>query len=189
MYHSRSGGSYLIFVVFVLIPTFALAYDHSKSSATPTPTSTSCVSIATPANETAVSGPAVPIKTIDDCAGMWFEALQVDGHPAGAFSIGQVVFNSTSVANGSHMLTVTSQSENPETAVLGSASVALEVVNGVNGPTPTPTPGGPHYSMQGPGAVLPSEASCAQQVNGFPIAEFAPWNQNDGTGYDSNQSP
>jgi hypothetical protein len=41
---------------------------------------------------------------------MWFEALQVDGQPAGAFSIGQVIFNSTSVADGSHQLTVTSQS-------------------------------------------------------------------------------
>ena len=59
----------------------------------------------------------------------------------------------------------------------------------MKGPTPTPTPGGPHYSMLGPGAALPSEASCTQQVNASPIAEFAPWNQNDGTGYDSNQPP
>ena len=57
----------------------------------------------------------------------------------------------------------------------GSASVVLNVVNGV--PTPTPTPSGPHYSMQRLGAALPSEASCAQQVNAFPIVEFAPWKQ------------
>jgi hypothetical protein len=119
---------------------------------------------------------------------MWFEALQVDGKAAGGFPIGQVIFNSTSVTVGSHKLTVTSQSINPGTTVLGTASVLVNVVN--NGvPTPTPTPGGPHYSMQGPGAALPSEASCAEQVNAFPIGEYAPWNQNDGTGYDSNQPP
>jgi hypothetical protein len=44
---------------------------------------------------------------------MWFEALQVDGKPAGAFPIGQVIFNSASVTVGSHQLTVTSQSINP----------------------------------------------------------------------------
>jgi hypothetical protein len=187
--HSRSGGSYLIFIVIVLIPKGAFAKDHWRPSATPTPTSPSCISIASPADNTAVSGPAVPIKTIEDCAGMWFEALQVDGQPAGAFSIGQVIFNSTSVADGWHQLTVTSQSENPGTTVLGSVSVVLNVVNGINVPTPTPTPSGPHYSMLGPGAALPSEASCAQQVNAFPLVEFAPWNQNDGTGYDSNQPP
>jgi len=181
MYHSRSGGSYLIFIVFVLTPTVALAYDHWK------PLSKSCISIASPSNNAAVSGSAVPIKTIDGCKGMWFEALQVDGKAAGAFPIGQVIFNSTGVTVGSHKLTVTSQSMNPGTTVLGSASVVLNVVNGV--PTPTPTPGGPHYSMRGPGAALPSEASCAQQVDASPIVEFAPWNENDGTGYDSNQPP
>ena len=46
-----------------------------------------------------VGGPAVPLETSDDCAGMWFEALRVDGQPAGAFSIGQVIFNSTSVTD------------------------------------------------------------------------------------------
>ena len=187
MYHTRSAGSYLIVIVFVLLPKGALADRHSAPSPTLTPTSTSCISIASPANNAAVSGSAVPIETIDDCEGMWFEGLQVDGKPAGAFPIGQVIFNTTSVTVGSHSLTVTSQSKNPGSTVLGSASVVLNVVNGVA--TPTPTPARPHYSMQGPGATLPSEASCAQQVNAFPIIEFAPWNQNDGTGYNSNQPP
>ena len=182
MYHSRSAGFHLIFIVLVLIPKGALAYPHPGSG-------TTCILIASPQNKTAASGPVVPIKTIEDCAGMWFEALHVDGQPAGAFPIGQVIFNSTSVANGWHKLTVTSQSKNPGTTVLGSASVVLNVVNGMKVPTPTPTPSGPHYSMRGPDAALPSEASCAQQVNAFPIVEFAPWNQNDGTGYDSNRPP
>jgi hypothetical protein len=173
----------VMLVILVLVPNGVLAYDRPDPSATPVPTSTSCISIVSPANNAAVSGAAVPITTKDDCAGMWFEALQVDGQPAGGFITGQVIFNSTSVANGSHKLSVTSQSKNPGTTVLGSASVLLKVANA------TPTPSGPHYSMRGPGAALPSEASCAGQVNAFPIAEFAPWNQNDGTGYDSNQPP
>lgn len=59
--------------------------------------------------------------------------------------------------------------------------------------TPTPaataTAAAGHYSMRGPGATLPSESSCATQVNASPIAENAPWNQNDGTGYNSNVPP
>jgi hypothetical protein len=116
---------------------------------------------------------------MDDCAGMWFEALRVDGQPAGAFPSGQVVFNSTKVTDGLHTLTVTSQSKNPGTTVVGSASIVLKVVNG----------SAAQYSMRGPDAALPSEATCADQVNAFPITEFAPWNQNDGTGYNSNQPP
>jgi hypothetical protein len=189
VYHYRGIGCHLILIVFVLIPQGVSAYDHYDPTATPTPTSTSCISIAGPANDAAVSGPAVSIMTIDDCAGMWFEALQVDGLPAGSFSIGKMIFNSASVADGWHTLTVTSQSKNPGTTVLGSTSLVLNVVNGMQLPTPTPTPGGPHYSMRGPGAALPSEAWCAGQVDASPIAEFAPWNQDDGTGYDSNQPP
>jgi hypothetical protein len=179
VYHFWGICSLLTIIVCVLIPKNVLAYDRPDPTAATTATSTSCISIANPANNAAVGGPAVSITTTDDCAGMWFEGLLIDGQPAGAFPSDQVVFNSTGVANGVHTLTVTSQSKNPGTTVLGSASVVLNVVNG----------NGPHYWMQGPGAALPSEVSCAGQVNAFPIAEFAPWNQNDGTGYNSNQPP
>ncbi|HTY55751.1 MAG TPA: hypothetical protein VMB26_11145 [Candidatus Binataceae bacterium] len=40
-----------------------------------------------------------------------------------------------------------------------------------------------------PGATLPSEDSCAGAVNASPIVENAPWNENDGTGYNSNVPP
>jgi hypothetical protein len=40
-----------------------------------------------------------------------------------------------------------------------------------------------------PGATLPSEAICVAAVNASPTPENAPWNQNDGTGYNSNLPP
>ena len=43
--------------------------------------------------------------------------------------------------------------------------------------------------MEGPGASLPAEASCVSAVNASPIPENAPWNQDDGTGYNSNVPP
>jgi len=40
-----------------------------------------------------------------------------------------------------------------------------------------------------PNAVLPDESSCESAVDATPIQEFATWNQNDSTGYNSNQPP
>jgi hypothetical protein len=41
--------------------------------------------------------------------------------------------------------------------------------------------------MRGPGAALLSEAWCAGQVDASPVAKFSHWNEDDGTGYDSNK--
>jgi len=131
----------------------------------------------------------VPIKTNDVCTGVWWEDLQVDGVAVNGFATGQVVFDSTTVSNGTHTITVTSQSQNPSSVVLGSASEMLNVQNGSPAATGTPTPTATHYFMLVPGASLPSESSCITAVNASPIAENAPWNQDDGTGYNSNQPP
>ena len=140
-----------------------------------------------------MSGAAVSIKTRDTCSGLWFESLKVDGISLGAFSPNNVVFNSTTVSNGNHTISVTSQSQNPGSIVLGTATVVLNVQNNANSasqtPTATPTASGPHYSMLGPGASLPSELACAAQVDSSPTEENAPWNQDDGTGFNSNQPP
>src|SRR5579875_973138 len=152
-----------------------------------------CIGITSPSNGAQVSGSAVAIKTSDNCSGVWFEGLQVNGVAAGAFATGQVVFDSTTVANGDNVISVTSQSENPGSKVLGSASITLKVANGsaiaTVAPTPTPTATPVHYSMRGPGAVLPAEAACASQVDATPSRENAAWNEDDGTGYNSNQPP
>ena len=176
----------------------------ATAHATPTPTPSACVTITAPVPNSAVSG-TVPINTSDLCTGNWFESLYVDGAHISDFAPGQVVFTSTAYANGTHTIEVTSQSVNPGSVVLGSASEALKVQAGLPTATPTskpsatptptskpsatPTPKGGHYSMQGPGASLPTEASCVSAVNASPITENAPWNQDDGTGYNSNLPP
>jgi Bacterial Ig domain len=164
-------------------------------TATPTPTTTGCVTITSPTANSAVSG-AVTIGTKDTCTGNWYEALAVDGAPAGAGVTGQVVFTSSSYPNGTHTILITSQSMNPGSVVLGSASESVNVENSVSTGTSTPTPVGTpappvggHYSMLGPGASLPNVADCVNAVNASAIPENAPWNQNDGTGYNYNKPP
>jgi hypothetical protein len=147
-------------------------------AAAPHGLSASCIVINSPLNNATVGGTAVSIKTTDTCSGGWFEGLKVDGRPSGTFPDGKVVFNSETVVEGNHTITVTSQSKNPGSVVLGVASVVVNVENS-----------GQHYSMLGPAATLPSEAVCVSQVNGSLIPENAPWNENDGTGYNSNQPP
>ncbi len=172
----------------------------STLHATPTATSTpgGCVSITAPAPSATVNG-IVAINTNDTCSGAWFESLYVDGAHVSDFPVGQIMFTSTSYANGMHTIQVTSQSTNPGSVQLGSASEALNVQAGsatktatatpTTKPSATPTPGGGHYSMMGPGASLPSEAACVSAVNASPIPENAPWNQDDGTGFNSNLPP
>jgi hypothetical protein len=143
-----------------------------------------------------VSGTSVAIVTADNCTGAWYENLYVDGVGSGSFAPGKVVFNSTTVTNGTHQITVTSQSENPGSVQLGSASETLTVSNGASSgtttatPTATPTPAG-HYSMLGPGTTLPSESSCVSTVSASPLPENAPWNEDDGSPahFNSNQPP
>jgi hypothetical protein len=99
-----------------------------------------CIAITSPAAGSVVSGSSVAIRTSDKCTGVWWEALKVDGQSAGGFAPGQVVLNTTKFANGSHTITVTSQSKNPGSIVLGKASETLKFSNGtVATPSPTPT--------------------------------------------------
>ena len=190
----RSGAARLHRPTPTPTPATPTPTPATPTPSTPTPTPTPCITVKTPANNATVSGTSVAIATTDTCSGVWFENLLVDGVASGSYAPGQVVFNSTQVSNGTHQITVTSQSINPGSVELGSASVMLNVENGGAGGSSTPTPTatatpGPHYSMLPPGATLPSESTCTTQVNAAPLPENAPWNQNDGTGYNSNQPP
>lgn len=122
----------------------------STPSVVPSPTPTAlptpaCVSITSPANGAIVSGVSVPIITRDVCPRVWFEKLYVDGVFVGAFATGAAVLNST--INGLHTITITSQSANPGSVVLGSASGIVNVQAAA--PTPTPVPGGLSISVSG----------------------------------------
>lgn len=158
------------------------------TTASPTGTATPCLSIFSPAPGATIGGSSVPITTNDWCPGAWFETLTVDGVSAGTFGPGRIVLDTTTFSNASHVITVTSNSANPGSVVLATAS---EKVNFLNNPdaTPTATPTPTHYPMLIPKANLPSESSCATAVNTTPIQEFATWNQNDSTGYNSNRPP
>jgi hypothetical protein len=171
---------------------------------TPKPTpSPSCITITAPPANSIVSGASVAISTSDTCTGLWFESLYVDGSHIADFSPGKVVLNSTSFANGSHNIEVTSQSENPGSVVLGSAAEPLNIENTSATATVSPTPGvlptgtpnpGPtstptstaHLSNLSPGAALPSESTCATLANQSNFPETTSANVNDGTGWDSN---
>jgi hypothetical protein len=172
---------------------------------TPVPTATpkpSCVTITSPNQDATVSG-SVPILTNDFCSGNWFESLFVDSVYIGDFKTNGAVFTSTNYANGNHLVEVSSQTMNPGSKFLGAANVTLNVKNS-SSPTPTPNPSttpaptrspsptatpipSGHFSFIGPASTLPSESSCAAAVNASPLPEHASWNQNDGTGYNSNQ--
>jgi hypothetical protein len=170
----------------------------ASPSPSPSPTpAASCISITAPAAGATVSGSSIGIKTQDTCSGLWFESLYVDGSHVNDFAPGTVVFNSTTVANGTHTIKVTSQSANPGSIVLGSASEALDVENGLTSPTPSsavsPTPGPSatatataHLSNLPPKAALPSESTCAILANEANFPETTPENVNDGTGWNAN---
>ena len=119
----------------------------STPTARPTPTSPkptpvpSCIRIMSPAAGAAVRGSSVAIGTLDTCSGLWFESLYIDGSHVSDFAPGAVVFNSTTFSNGTHTVEVTSQSTNPGSVVLGSASEPLNIENGSATPTPTASHG------------------------------------------------
>jgi hypothetical protein len=98
-------------------------------------------------------------------------------------------FIQTGLSAGQHNVTATAYDD--EGTALGTDAITVNVASTGATPTPTATPtaSAGHYSMQPPGAVLPSETSCAAAVNASPLPENAPWNQNDGTGYNSNRPP
>jgi hypothetical protein len=148
--------------------------------------SSSCISITAPSPNATVSG-SVPISTKDTCSRVWFESLYVDGSHVADFPPGNVVFNSTAVANGTHTIEVTSQSKNPGSRVLGSASEPLDVENVAGSPSPSasPTPS-THLGNLPPLSSLPAQSTCATLADQANFPETTSQNVNDGTGWDAN---
>jgi hypothetical protein len=150
-----------------------------------------------------VSGSSVAIGTRDTCSGLWFEGLYVDGSLINDFPAGMAVFNSTTLSNGTHTIKVTSQSMNPGSVELGSASEPLDIENGVTTPTPSASPGasptgtpngvptatatpGVHLGNLAPNTAMPPESTCATSANQANFPETTAENVNDGTGWDAN---
>jgi hypothetical protein len=182
-------------------PTLSAAPTATAAppTATPSPAPASCISITAPAQNAGVSG-SVPITTSDTCSGMWFESFYVDGSHVNDFPAGTIIFNSTTFSNGIHTVEVTSQSVNPNSLILGTASELLNVQNGSATPTPTgvsptATPNGSPTATATPGAHLdnlapntsmPAESTCATLANQSNFPETTAENANDGTGWNAN---
>jgi hypothetical protein len=134
----RSGGRLLgsaSVKAYLIAPATPTPKPTPVPTPTPTPTPTPCIRITAPQPGQVVGG-IVPISTLDTCTGLWFETLFVDNTFVGAFAPGAVTWQTVEWVNGNHQITVTSQSSNPGSRVLGSAS---ETLNVQNGPTPTPS--------------------------------------------------
>jgi hypothetical protein len=164
------------------------------------------ITINSPVNGTVVRGTAVAVRVTLGPEVYW-DQLQVDGVSVQSGS-GNFSWNSTTVANGTHTLMVRVFQKGGTTPI-GTAYVSVIVKNKNAAPTPAPTPSpdptstaqptatptpaptatptpAAHYALMGPGASLPAESTCATSVNANPEPENAPWNANDGTGYNSN---
>jgi len=118
---------------------------------TPTPTPASCIDITSPPANTILTGWNVPISTQDECSGAWYESLYVDNTRVADYVIGTVILDSNLFANGVHTIKVTSQSENPGTIELGSASEPLNIQNG-------------YFTVQPTGVALSDDATCNSQI-------------------------
>ncbi len=196
-----SVASWVLALILVLSGGTAIAargnrIRHTPTPiATPTPTSSNVgneITITSPANGQTVSGAVAVNLTLGP--DVYWDQLQVDGTSVASGS-GNFSWDSTTVSNGSHTLTVRVFQKGGTTPI-GTAWVTVKVSNsivasptptpaGTPSPTPTPPPSG-HYSTLAPGASLPTEATCISQVNASPEPENARWNENDGTGYNSN---
>jgi len=160
------------------------------------------VSINSPVNGQTVSGTKVAV-IVTLGPDVWWDQLRVDGVSVLSGS-GNFSWDSTTVANGTHMLMVR-VFQRGGTTPIGTAYISVVVRNTAPTPTPTsallstPAPTGAptplpsaapspiaHYALMAPSVSLPTESTCAASVSANPEPENAPWNANDGTGYNSN---
>jgi hypothetical protein len=191
-------------------PTFV---PTPSPAATPTASSTgSEITINSPTNGQTVTGSTL-LVTVALGPDVWWDQLMIDGVSVLSGG-GNFTWNSTTVANGTHNMAVRVFQKGGTTAI-GTASILINVHNGGTSasPTPSPTPGSlntqlatptpnptqtprpsasptpvssGHFANLRPGSSLPGETNCANAINADPKPEFEPWNQNDGTGYNSN---
>jgi len=140
-------GPYMMFLINSSgVPSIASTVLIGSGGATPTPTATgsstptptatpsSVVAITSPANGATVSG-TVSIDVSANSSVSWVN-VYIDGNYFASSPPYTFSWDSTTVANGSHTISVTG---NNSSGVVGRASVTVTVANGVATPTPTPT--------------------------------------------------
>lgn len=121
----------------------------------------------------------IPIAgSCTDLSTIYWTWLAVDG-VATVSGYNSLSLDTSKLSAGVHQLTVSAYScSSPTAKLLGTRTVSINVVAPVV-----------HFSTLGPGATLPTVAQCIAQVRANPLPEVAPWNQDDGTGYNNNQPP
>lgn len=174
-------------------------------------TQAACVSISSPANGANILiGSSATIQFSDTCASHWFECLVIDSknYTCGTPNPQRFTWNTVGYPAGYHSISVRSWTSGAG-SLLGAASETVKLVTTLSNASPTPTPKpsasatpapistpapsatptpapSGHYPLKTPGASLPSESACASAVNSNPEPENAPWNKNDGMGFNSN---
>ncbi len=170
MYHKfnpwqNSRAIALVIGVSLLASTPSLAYAKQSEK-------TLVVEITTPSANSVVAG-EVQI-TVATAGNVTKVKLVVDGKRKGAMSSNSATWNSSQVKNGRHTIVVKAFHDGRQ---IGRSSTVVNVDNSS------------HYSTLEVNASLPTEADCVAAVNKSPLPENAPWNENDGTGYNSNVPP
>jgi hypothetical protein len=171
-------------------PNLNLTIANGMSTVTPTPTSSPTptnvgteVTINSPANGQTVSGKTVVVG-VTLGPDVYWDQLQVDGNSVLSGS-GNLTWNSTTVANGTHKLMVRAFQRGGTTPI-GTAFISV-VVNNLNAtptpapptpshtpapsstptpptPSPTPTPVPLYFSTLSATASLPNETQCASMI-------------------------
>lgn len=151
-------------------PTPTVSTPAPTPTPTGTPTPAGSVKITSPASGATVSG-TVSIVVQYTAPVSWLN-FYIDGSWVASSPPYTMLWNSTSVANGQHSVTVNGY--NSSNALVATAATNLNVQNGSRstptpgGPTPTTRPTAtpsssatPYYSLLPAGSALPSDSQCA----------------------------
>jgi hypothetical protein len=128
----------------------------------------STVAITSPANGSSVSGQITIVAAV--ASNVWWAELYVDGQPVENSPPYSFSWNSKSVANGTHTLSVGAFARGGTTP-LATASISVVVANGLAASSV-------YFSTLAPHASLPSDSQCAALVASTPetIPSNVPYN-------------
>lgn len=124
----------------------------------PTLAAASTVSITSPANSATVSGTVTVVSTV--ASGVWWAKLYIDGNGGAVSPPYSFSWNSTTVPNGTHVLTVAAFSKGGTTP-LATATVNVVVAN--NAPASAV-----YFGTLPPGSSLPTDKQCAVLISATP---------------------
>jgi hypothetical protein len=138
------------------LATSSITVEVANGSATNYSSSSSIVSITSPASGSSVSGEVTVVAAVG--SGVWWAELYLDGQAienSPPYSFG---WNSASVANGTHKLSVNAFAREGTTP-LATASISVVVANRAGGSSSST-----YFSTLAPHVSLPSDSQCAALI-------------------------